>query len=476
MSPPMHRAKAVLGTVIVVGLLGTACGAPTGAASPSATGSPSARASAATPAPTKAPAASSRSPAPVPLLGSLPATGLDAATAARLQAVLDDRVGAATTDLIAAVITPEGTWTGAAGVDGPDGREATPADMFSMASITKVFTAALIMRLVDQGEIDLDQPLDAYLDGADIPTNGATIRQALMMRSGIDETPSAATEEVYGDCGRAWAEAEVVSRFPAPVAAPGAEYRYSNRRTSCWASSPSMSRGCDSGDAIQAELLDPVGAKRLLLQGPGHKTPRPWALPLTAHAGDYDVDPWGEGGTCRASPTRRSREPAARWPGTRSTWPRGAGHLFAGDLVTPASLAQMTTFDQGAEYGLGLERMTGVFGPGAAFGHGGNKPGFGSILVVRPEQSIVVVVMTNWQSGDVDTTVRGLMSGTRGVRHENRRLQDAMAGRPAPRRTPGQGAPPWVGYLMGSPSAPTTNQMPPTPWPLVSPAAVSAAK
>lgn len=39
----------------------------------------------------------------------------------------------------------------------------TPRSMFQIGSITKVFTASLIMRLVDEGQVDLDLPVRTYL-------------------------------------------------------------------------------------------------------------------------------------------------------------------------------------------------------------------------------------------------------------------------------------------------------------------------
>ena len=88
----------------------------------------------------------------------LPPTELDAARSAALQRVLDATVKAGAPDAIAAVITPGGTWAGAAGIGGPDGRKATASDEFAIASVTKMFTAALILRLAEQGRIDLDAP------------------------------------------------------------------------------------------------------------------------------------------------------------------------------------------------------------------------------------------------------------------------------------------------------------------------------
>jgi len=80
---------------------------------------------------------------------------------------------------------PGCTWISAAGLaDRATGRAMSPTDGFRIASITKTFTATLILRLVDKGAISLDDHLAKYVKGID---NGQqiTIRQMLNMTSGI---------------------------------------------------------------------------------------------------------------------------------------------------------------------------------------------------------------------------------------------------------------------------------------------------
>src|SRR3954466_8466205 len=43
--------------------------------------------------------------------------------------------------------------------------EATPDSVFQIGSITKVWTATLAMQLVDEGRLDLDEPIVTYLPG-----------------------------------------------------------------------------------------------------------------------------------------------------------------------------------------------------------------------------------------------------------------------------------------------------------------------
>ena len=58
----------------------------------------------------------------------------------------------------AAVVTPQGVWSGASGVDGL-GKEIAADSGFGIASITKTFIAAEILRLSSEGTIDLDAPV-----------------------------------------------------------------------------------------------------------------------------------------------------------------------------------------------------------------------------------------------------------------------------------------------------------------------------
>jgi CubicO group peptidase (beta-lactamase class C family) len=64
---------------------------------------------------------------------------------------------------------------------------ATPSTIYQIGSISKQFTAAAIMRLVEQGRMRLDDPITKYLP--DYPTQGHTVlvRHLLHQTSGIKE-------------------------------------------------------------------------------------------------------------------------------------------------------------------------------------------------------------------------------------------------------------------------------------------------
>jgi CubicO group peptidase (beta-lactamase class C family) len=79
------------------------------------------------------------------------------------------------------------------------GVEVTPESLFQIGSITKVWTATLVMQLVDEGALDLDAPVAEVLPGfrvADpVVTETVTTRHLLTHTSGIDG-------DVFTDTGR----------------------------------------------------------------------------------------------------------------------------------------------------------------------------------------------------------------------------------------------------------------------------------
>ncbi|MEV5974383.1 serine hydrolase domain-containing protein [Streptomyces sp. NPDC051921] len=95
----------------------------------------------------------------------------------------------------------EGSWQGSAGVhDLRTGRPADPGARFRAGSVTKVFTAAVVLRLAGEGRIDLDRPARSYLPEL-IPAAyaGVTVRQLLNHTHGIPAAnlPGETVEEWY---------------------------------------------------------------------------------------------------------------------------------------------------------------------------------------------------------------------------------------------------------------------------------------
>jgi CubicO group peptidase (beta-lactamase class C family) len=88
--------------------------------------------------------------------------------------------------LVAAVVRDgRMVWTGGRGC--VDGATPTADTQYRIGSISKTFTAVLVLRLRDEGRLELSDPLQAHLPGT--PVGDRTIAQLLSHASGLTAEP-----------------------------------------------------------------------------------------------------------------------------------------------------------------------------------------------------------------------------------------------------------------------------------------------
>ncbi len=164
-------------------------------------------------------------------------------TAVKLQSLIDaDRTASPKIRSEAlAVYTSKWRWSGATGL--ADGKTAamTPAHVFRIASVTKPYTAAAILRLMEMGKLDIAQPIvslisetsaSALRKGGYVP-EAITIQQLLAHTSGIydyAEDPKY-SERVMGNPAHQWTRQEQIDHAMVhgkPIGAPGTIYGYSD--------------------------------------------------------------------------------------------------------------------------------------------------------------------------------------------------------------------------------------------------------
>ena len=107
---------------------------------------------------------------------------------------------------------------------------ATPTTLYSMASISKPITATGLMKLVEQGKIDLDRPANDYLGSAKITglagkASDATVRRVMSHTAGL---PLHYRFFYAGGSVTRPSMDEAISRYAITVYPPGATYNYSN--------------------------------------------------------------------------------------------------------------------------------------------------------------------------------------------------------------------------------------------------------
>src|SRR6187399_74151 len=110
-----------------------------------------------------------------------PYAGLEA----RLQAIIADARSNGVPGVSAAIETADGLWTGVAGKGSlrPE-RSVTPETAFEAGSVTKTFVAAVVLQLVEEGQLSLSWKLSRWMP--DFPyASSITVRHLLSHTSGI---------------------------------------------------------------------------------------------------------------------------------------------------------------------------------------------------------------------------------------------------------------------------------------------------
>jgi CubicO group peptidase (beta-lactamase class C family) len=280
----------------------------------------------------------------------------------------------------------EVAWSQAIGLaDAEKGREAAPDTQYAVASITKTFTAAAVMRLRDEGKLDLDDRLERHLPGT--PHGSLRLGRMLAHASGLQREPPGEIWESLVFPG----EEELLASLPeAEQVLPGATaWHYSNLAYALLGHVVGRVTGTPFREHIEERFLRPLGLRRTT-----------WGF-APPHARPYFVEPYSEalrrepeldlGGKGGESGLCSTVEDLARW-GSFLCDPDEA-------VLAPGSVAQMHEVRIMAEpdwslgWGLGIElwrRADRIFG-----GHTGGFPGFLSVLVYSRRERIGAVLLTN---------------------------------------------------------------------------------
>jgi D-alanyl-D-alanine carboxypeptidase len=327
------------------------------------------------------------------------------ATISTLQAMIAGRVsGGEVIGLSAAVVSPEGSWAGAAGVDAA-GSPIKPTSAFSIASITKTFVAAEILLLSSQGQIDLDAPVTQYVN-LPFETNGATIRQLATMTSGFPGEPNnALNEQVPQDLARVWTAEEIVAlaKDQPRVGDLGGPGRYNGLNYCVLGMVIEKVTGKPLADVLRHDLLARAGLDRTWMQ-PAEQ-PQP---PLTVAVDRTDakvVDP--ASGYLPSLAAASTGQGGAGMAADAPSLARWGYFLYGGRIIDGDLVATMTDGDPAADNGYGFGTMVADVDGETAVGHAGDYFQYSSILLVWPSTRTAVAVLVPVQGMSVTGTLPG---------------------------------------------------------------------
>ncbi|MFE7237707.1 serine hydrolase domain-containing protein [Streptomyces sp. NPDC057580] len=277
-----------------------------------------------------------------------------------------------------------------------DGHAPDSDTQFRIGSLTKTFTAVLVLRLRDEGLLDLDDPLEKHLPGTGV--GGVTVLQLLGHSAGLSaESPAPWWERTPGTLrpGLADVLGEQTRMHP-----PGRRHHYSNPGYSVLGALIEAVRGASWAEVLQREILEPLGMRRTSTQ------------PQAPYAGGWAVHPWADAMLPEPAEDLGLMAPAGQLWSTTADLLRFAAFLVEGDdrVLGAASVEEMRAPSapsksgpgEGA-YGLGLQvvQQSGR----TLLGHTGSLPGFLATLWFSIEDDVAVVVLTNATSGPLVGTI-----------------------------------------------------------------------
>jgi len=302
------------------------------------------------------------------------------------------------------------------------GVEVTPDSLFQIGSITKVWTATMIMQLAGEGRLSVDTAIADILPGvrvgeADVGAD-VTVRHLLTHTSGIDG-------DLFTDTGRG---DDCVARYVTELAKAaqthpvGAAYSYCNSGFVLLGRIIEVLDGRVWDASLRARLIEPLGLTQTV------------TLPEEAIMHRAAIGH-------RERP--RDHEPVPAWVLPRSVGPAGLITASAGDVLAFARMhldggvadgrervlaenavaamrePQFAIPDAGGDGGhVGLAWRLHEWNGGTVFGHDGGTIGQTAFLRVDPEHRVAACLLTNASNGDplyerLFTEVFGEYSGMR---------------------------------------------------------------
>ncbi|MBC2905673.1 serine hydrolase domain-containing protein [Streptomyces cupreus] len=302
--------------------------------------------------------------------------------------------------------------TTAAGIaDRKTRRALDTSDRFRIGSVTKTFSAVVLLQLVDEKKLKLDAPVNRYLPGL-LPDDRITVRHVLSHRSGLyDYTNDMFAQTVPGFEAvrtKVFTLRQLMARSLARprTTAPGGAYAYSNTNFVVAGMLIKKLTGNSLHTEYQNRIIEPLRLGDTFYVHPGTKIPgrhtRGYLTPDTPGAALVDATEqtvsWAQSAGAVVSSAR-----------DLNTF---LSALLGGRLTSAAQLAQMQRWvpaGSGQAYGLGLRRRDLSCGV-SVYGHTGAVQGFYTYAFASKDGRRSLAALANTSNnGKVHTTMLGTL-------------------------------------------------------------------
>ncbi len=282
---------------------------------------------------------------------------------------------------------------------------------FHVGSITKQFTAAAVMQLVEKGRLKLDGPINSYLPQKyrSAKWNAVTVRQLLSHTSGIADY--AVTRDYYvvvkGFCLGGTVDGMVKEAMGKDLEfEPGSRFSYSDLGYTLLGIIIEKQTKTSYGDYIKKHILDPMGMRSSQIHVEGHVPDEyeaegfRWNKELRMHGPDEVV----------SLPTTAPDGGLVTTLGDFAKWAR----IFTAgkqDVLRQESIRQMSTPQIRTGNGGPLDSMGyGLYVGDRLLGHGGLIVGFSSQFIYDRESRSLIVVFSNDVANNPQQVAFGLLT------------------------------------------------------------------
>jgi CubicO group peptidase (beta-lactamase class C family) len=300
-------------------------------------------------------------------------------------------------------------WSGGFGVsDRKSGRAADADTLYSICSVSKLFTSVALLQQRDAGKLRLDDPVAKHLSWFRLAKNegegDVTLEGLLTHASGLPRE----SDFPYwkGDFSFPTRE-QIQKRLPEQPALfePERHFQYSNLGLTLAGEVAAAAAAAPYATLVKSRILDPLGMKDTYTEMPEAEWGQRLAIGYSARSRE---------GTRAALPFFRTNgiAPAAGFASTANDLGRFASWQFrllslGGDEILKATtlreMQRVHWMEPGVPdltWGLGFELWRD--GEKDFAGHGGSCPGYRTQFLLQPDDRIAVVVLANAQSVDVD--------------------------------------------------------------------------
>lgn len=283
------------------------------------------------------------------------------------------------------------------------GVELAPEQVFHIASVTKIFTAAFVLKLTEEGKLTLEDPLSAYLP--DFPGGASiSIRQLLNHTAGISDRAVLSPDPAFRrrDVDMTTLVNEIGAQ---PLSfAPGTSQRYSNSGYILLGAVIEKITGHPWHVALSEQLLQPLGL---------HHTQYGGVLPIIpGRVAGYTKDDASSVLTNSDYISMSVPASAGALASTLDDLHLWIQALSSGQVISAAGLRQMMTpadlpgAPPANPYGFGVYVWQ-VRGE-TLIGHTGQIDGFVSFVGFFPSHDIIVIALANDDTFDARTLGRQL--------------------------------------------------------------------